>query len=181
MRTSIGRNRLLTADTQRGGLRLIGFLLAVASVIVPAFPLGPLAGPPWMPLAVLWAAYGWAGEAEEAERINPLRGARAPAILAGLGLVQDQLSGGPIGLFVSIYLAAYLIGWITARTMRSPNLWSLWAGFIAMCLGLCGVAAMLAKVALDASGTVVPFAQACAITAVLFPFVRPLYMNVATV
>lgn len=175
------KTALLTPDTQRGGLRLIGFVVAVVSVIVPAFPLGALAAHPLAPMAVLWAAYGWAAEGQEMERIDALRGIRAPATLAALGLLQDQLAGGPLGLYMILYLAAYLIGWITARTMRSPNVWSLWAGFIAMCVGLCGVAALIAPWALDGRFVVWPFAQGCALTAALFPFVRPLYMDTSTV
>jgi hypothetical protein len=171
----------LTPDTQRGGLRLFGFLLAVASVIVPAFPLGPLAAHPLTPLAVLWAAYGWASEVEEMERVSAIRGMRAPATLAALGLLHDQLAGGPMGLYMIIYLSAYLIGWFTARAMRSPNVWSLWAGFIAMGVGLCGVAALVAPWALGGAFKLGPFAQACAVTAVLFPLARPLYMDTSTV
>ncbi len=171
----------LTPDTKRGGLRLIGLMVAVASVIVPAFPLGPAAAHPWTPMAVLWAAYGWASEVEDTERVNAIRGARAPLTLAALGLLQDQLAGGPLGLFMLLYLGAYLIGWIAARAMRSPNIWSLWAGFIAMCVGLCGVAALVAPWALGGAYKLAPFAQACAVTAALFPFVRPLYMETSTV
>lgn len=175
------KSTFLTPDTQRGGLRLIGLIVAVVSVILPAFPLGPLAAHPFTPMAVLWAAYGWAAEAEDTERIDALRGMRAPATLAALGLLQDQLAGGPPGLYMILYLAAYLIGWITARTMRSPNVWSLWAGFIAMCVGLCGVAAVIAPWAVGGHIGIAPFAQACAVTAALFPFVRPLYMDTNTV
>ena len=175
------KTTFFTRDTERGGLRLIGLAVAVVSVILPAFPLGWIATYPWTPLAVLWAAYGWAEEGDDAERVNALRGVRAPATLALLGLVQDQLSGGPLGLYMVIYLLAYLIGWVTARAMRSPNIWSQWAGFIAMCVGLCGVTALLAPWALGGHSRITLFAQSCAVTALLFPLVRPLYMDVNTV
>jgi hypothetical protein len=174
------KTTFFTPDSARGGLRLVGFIVAVASVILPAFPLGPIATHPWTPLAVLWAAYGWASEVEEMERVDPLRGVRAPAILAALGLLQDQLSGGPLGLFMIVYLAAYLIGRVAAGAMRSPNVWSLWAGFIAMCVGLCGVVALIAPWALRGPLDITLFAQSCAVTAALFPLVRPLYMDVST-
>lgn len=174
------KTTFFTPASTRGGLRLVGFFLAVASVVVPAFPLGPLAMHPWTPLAVLWAAYGWAFEVEEMERVDALRGLRAPATLALLGLVQDQLSGGPLGLFMIVYLLAYLIGWVAARAMRSPNVWSLWAGFVAMCAGLCGVVSVVAPSALGGDIELRAFAACCAVTAALFPFVRPLYMDVST-
>lgn len=175
------RTTFFSPDSARGGLRLVGFFVAVASVVLPAFPLGVVATHPWTPLAALWAAYGWASEVEETERVDALRGVRAPATLAALGLLQDQLSGGPLGLFMLVYLLAYLIGWLAARAMRSPNLFSLWAGFIAMCVGLCGVVAVVAPWFLRGPLDIGLFAQSCAVTAALYPLVRPLYMDVNTV
>jgi hypothetical protein len=54
----------LFARPSKETLRALGFTLAVLSVILPALPLGPLFAQPPMPLAVLWAAYGWAAEDE---------------------------------------------------------------------------------------------------------------------
>ncbi|HYD89336.1 MAG TPA: hypothetical protein VEA80_17790 [Vitreimonas sp.] len=151
----------------RRALRAWGLVLAIASVILPALPLGPLFAQPPLPLAVLWAAYGWAAEDES--------GWRAPLTLALLGLVHDQLAGGPYGLFVLIYLSAYLIGRVAAVAMSAPNLVSLWGGFIVTALLtiliVAGVERVLAPIA------VTPYAEAALITAILFPLVRPLYMS----
>jgi hypothetical protein len=65
--------------------------------------------------------------------------------------------------------------------MGAPNLVSLWAGFAAMCLALCGVAWVVAPWALGGGFALAPFALACAVTTALFPLVRPLYMDVSTV
>lgn len=153
----------------RGVLRAWGLALAVASVILPALPMGPLLAQPPLPFAVLWAAYGWAAEDES--------GWRAPIALALLGLLHDQLAGGPYGLFMLIYLAAYLIGRVAAVAMSAPNLVSLWGGFI-VTAGLTvvivmGVARLLAPIA------VAPYVEGALITVVLFPLVRPLYMSSA--
>lgn len=148
-------------------LRAWGLALAIASVILPALPMGPLFAQPPLPLAVLWAAYGWAAEDES--------GWRAPIALALLGLLHDQLAGGPYGLFMMIYLAAYLIGRIAAVVMSAPNLVSLWGGFIATAaltiLIVMGVARLLTPIAVE------PYIEAALITAILFPIVRPLYMS----
>jgi hypothetical protein len=168
-------------DTRRGGLRLAGLGLLAICVVAPAFPLGPLAAPPLTPLAPLWAAYGWASEADEIEKIHRFPGVQAPLALAVIGLIQDQLAGGPLGLFVIINLAAFLIGRFATSAMRSPNILSLWAGFVAMCAGLCGVAALIAPFAIGGPVGLWPFAQSCAVTALLYPLVRPLYMDVSTV
>jgi cell shape-determining protein MreD len=134
-----------------------------------------------MPMAVLWAAYGWAFEADDMERVDPMRGVRAPATLAVLGLLQDQLAGGPLGFYLLVNLFAYLIGHIMARLINAPNVLSLWAGFAATCAALSGVVALLAPWALRGEAMIWPFALGCAVTAALFPLVRPLYLDVRTV
>jgi cell shape-determining protein MreD len=153
----------------RGQLRALGFALAVASVILPALPFGPLFAQPPLPLAVLWAAYGWAAEDES--------GWRAPVTLTVLGLLHDQLAGGPYGLFAVLYLSAFLIGRIAAVAMSAPNLVSLWGGFIVTALITVGVAYVVAPLGLGDNVSVAPYAEAAVITAILFPLVRPLYMS----
>ena len=155
----------------RGVLRAWGLALAVASVILPALPLGPLFAQPPLPLAVLWAAYGWAAEDET--------GWRAPVALAMLGLVHDQLAGGPYGLFAVLYLSAYLIGRVAAVVMSAPNLVSLWGGFIVTALITIVIAYVVAPLGLGRNVSVGPYAEAALITAILFPIVRPLYMSAA--
>jgi hypothetical protein len=155
----------------RGALRAWGLALAVASVVLPALPLGMLFAQPPIPLAVLWAAYGWAAEDES--------GWRAPMALAALGLLHDQLAGGPYGLFMAIYLSAYLIGRTAAVLMSAPNLISLWGGFIVTVLLTIAIAYALARFGLGRNVSVLPYAEAAVITAILFPLVRPLYMSAA--
>jgi len=150
-------------------LRAWGFAFAVASVILPSLPLGPLFAQPPIPLAVLWAAYGWAAEDES--------GWRAPTALALLGLVHDQLAGGPYGLFVVLYLSAYLAGRVFAVLMSSPNLFSLWGGFAATTLITIGIAYFVAPLGLGQNVSIEPYVQTCLITIVLFPLVRSLYMS----
>jgi hypothetical protein len=162
-------NAFQSRAPSRNVLRTWGLALAVLSVILPALPLGPLFAQPPMPLAVLWAAYGWAAEDES--------GWRAPLLLAVLGLLHDQLAGGPYGLFAGIYLAAYLAGRVLAGLMSAPNLVSLWGGFIGTVLFTVGVAYVLARLGLGPNISVLPYAEAAIITAILFPIVRPLYMS----
>jgi hypothetical protein len=157
----------------RGVLRAWGLALAVASVILPALPLGPLFAQPPLPMAALWAAYGWAAEDES--------GWRAPIALALLGLLHDQLAGGPYGLFVALYLSAYLIGRIAAVAMSAPNLVSLWGGFFFTSLLTVAIAWVIAPLGLGRNVSVLGYLEAALITAVLFPLVRPLYMSAAAV
>lgn len=160
---------MIAQAPSRQSLRAWGLLLAVASVILPALPLGPLFAQPPLPLAVLWAAYGWAAEDET--------GWRAPVTLSALGLLHDQLAGGPYGLFVAIYLSAYLAGRAAAVIMSAPNIVSLWGGFAATALVTMGVAWIVAPLGLGRNVSVAPYSEAAAITVLLFPLVRPLYMS----
>lgn len=153
----------------RAALRTWGLALAFLSVILPALPLGPIFAQPPLPLAVLWAAYGWAAEDES--------GWRAPMALAALGLLHDQLSGGPYGLFAVLYLSAFLVGRIAAVVMSAPNIVSLWGGFIVTTLITIGIAYIVAPIGLGRNVSVAPYAEAAVITAILFPLVRPLYMS----
>lgn len=153
----------------RGVLRAWGLALALLSVILPALPLGPLFAQPPLPLAVLWAAYGWAAEDES--------GWQAPLALVALGLVHDQLAGGPYGLFPVLYLSAFLVGRVAAVLMSAPNLVSLWGGFIVTTLITIGIAYFVAPLGLGHNVSVMPYAEAALITAILFPLVRPLYMT----
>jgi cell shape-determining protein MreD len=133
--------------------------------------MGPVIAQPPLPLAVLWAAYGWAAEDES--------GWRAPVTLTVLGLLHDQLAGGPYGLFAVLYLAAYLVGRGAAVIMSAPNLISLWGGFIFTTLVTVAIAAIIAPLALGDNVSILPYAEAATITAILFPLVRPLYMSAA--
>ena len=150
-------------------LRTWGLILAVASVILPSLPLGGVFEQPPIPLAVLWAAYGWAAEDESSWR--------APVVLALLGLLHDQLAGGPYGLFLALYLSAYLIGRVAAVAMSAPNILSLWAGFAVTALITVGIARILAPIGLGSNVSVAGYLSAVLVTIVIFPLVRPLYMS----
>lgn len=147
----------------------LGVLLALASVILPALPFGMVFAQPPVPLAVMWAAYGWASA--------PNPGWAGPVALAAFGLLHDQLAGGPYGLFVALYLAAYLFGRVATGLTSAPSLFSLWGGFILTCGAVTALAAVLAPIALGPRVKVWAFAEAMTITALLFPLARRLYMD----
>lgn len=151
----------------RSSFRFAGLVLAAICVVLPSLPW--FAQPP-VPIAALWCAYGWAAEGDDRWP--------APVTLALLGLAQDQLSGGPLGFYALIFVSAYAVGKIAARTMRSANLISPWVGFAATAAGSCVIAAGLGVMALGASFAAArPYMVAAFITAVLFPLVRPLYLG----
>jgi rod shape-determining protein MreD len=163
------RALLFEPNFKRSTLRLIGLVLATFLVVLPSLPLGPWAVSPPLPIAPLWAAYGWAADGED--------GWRAPVALTMLGLLEDQLSGGPLGFYALIFLLAFFIGRVAANAMRTANLLSPWMGFAATAAGACIVAMAVAHLVLGEGGAIITFAASALITTALFPIVRPLYMG----
>ncbi len=149
-------------------LRRIGWALAAASIVAPALPLGPLFANPPMPFAALWLAFGLAAE----DRGGP----RTFVALFVMGLVHDQLAANPYGVFAFLYLSAYPLGWLAARAMSAPNLIALWGGFIACCVGVALLALAVLGFAFGEGAPMLLLIQTLAVTALLFPVVRPLYM-----
>lgn len=151
-----------------GGAQRLGFALAVLTVVAPALPLGPLAASPPLPLAVLWLAYAWAREGATVWS--------RPATLFVLGLVQDVLSGGPLGLWAGVYVFAFLAGGVIANLTRSFSAVTDWIGFAgaAAAAGLAGL--ILAGLALGGAA-LGPLLWALAVTIALFPLARPLYLQ----
>jgi len=147
----------------------IGLLLAVLCTIAPALPWGGLFAQPPIPMAALWAAYGWAADGQG--------GWRAPAAVVGLGLLQDLAAGGPLGFYAFMFLGAYVIAGFAANAMRSANLLSPWTGFAVTAAGAGVLAALLARVTIGADTGLGPFVAVLGVTALLFPLVRPLYMD----
>ena len=54
---------------------------------------------------------------------------------------------------------------------------ALWGGFIGTALFTIAVAYLLARLGLGPNISVLPYAEAAIITAIVFPIVRPLYMS----
>jgi rod shape-determining protein MreD len=162
---------MFAPGARKGAARAVGLALAIATVIAPALPLGPLVAQPPLPLGVLWAAYGWAADDDGTWR--------RPTLLFALGLLHDQMSGGPFGLYPALYLIAFLMGRFFAAVMSSPNILSLWGGFSATAFATSLAAMAIAPIALGRGASAAPFAQAAAVTALLFPLVRQFYMSTA--
>ena len=163
------RTILFAPNFTRSTLRLTGLVLAIVLVILPSAPWGAWAASPPLPIAPLWAAYGWAADGED--------GWRAPVTLTLLGLLEDQLSGGPLGFYALIFLLAFFIGRVAANAMRTANLISPWMGFAATAAGACIVAMLVGHWVVGEGGAISTFALAALVTTLLFPLVRPLYMS----
>lgn len=161
-------NAALSFAGGRGPARGLGFALALLSVIVPALPLGPLAASPPLPLAVLWLAYGWAREGGSTWR--------RPAALFLLGLLQDQLSGGPIGLWAALYVFSFLAGGVFANATRSFSAITDWIGFAGAAAAAGAVGLALAGMILGGAA-VTPLIWALGVTVALFPLVRGVYLD----
>lgn len=149
--------------------RSFGLLLAIACALVPALPLGGYLSQPPLPFAAIWLAYGWAADGGG--------GWRAPVIIMALGLLQDWLSGGPLGLYALLFVGAYVLGGRAASFMRSANFLSPWMGLGVTLVGVFLLAALCVPLVLGPQTGLGAFGEALVVTGLVFPLVRPLYMN----
>ncbi|MBI1250444.1 MAG: hypothetical protein GC189_03115 [Alphaproteobacteria bacterium] len=163
---------LLAPGARVGARHVIGAILAVLGVIIPALPIGPWAAQPPFPLIALWAAYGWASE--------PNASWRAPLFLFALGALHDQLAGGPYGVFAALYPFGFFVGFYVNRAVRASTLIASWAGFAIVCAAVSGLAAVAAMAAFGRNASAQGFIETAAITALLFPLVRTIYMSDAS-
>ncbi len=152
--------------------RSLGLLVAIACSVSPALPFAAFLTQPPLPFAAMWLAYGWAADGGG--------GWRAPVIILLLGLAQDWLSGGPLGLYALMFMGAYVIGGRAAGVMRSANFLSPWVGLVVTLVGVLALAALAVPLALGPDTGLGAFGITLLVTAALFPLVRPLYMNAKT-
>jgi rod shape-determining protein MreD len=152
----MGRRRRPGLPALLPGATLLG-LLAVA--LVPGAVPGAARIAPFLPLS---AVYFWSLH----------RPALLPSWAAFLaGLLQDILSGGPLGLFALLYLAAAELVTVQRRFLTEAPFSLIWAGFALLALLLAAVAWLLSGLAL---GALVPpgrLAAAAGLTAALYPVI----------
>lgn len=149
--------------------RSFGLLLAIFCSVSPALPYASFLSQPPLPFAAMWLAYGWAADGGG--------GWRAPVVVVFLGLLQDWLSGGPLGLYALMFLGAYILGGQAAGFMRSANFLSPWVGLVVTLVGVFILAVIAVPLALGPDTGLGAFGQTLLLTAALFPLVRPLYMS----
>lgn len=124
-------------------------------------PLSHLLDPGYWPLAPLWAAYGWS-------RGGP--SVRSALVLFALGLLQDTVSGGPLGLWPFAYVGGYAAA-LAVPAGLSENAALARAMAAALALIACFVLAIIT--ASFSLGTMPPlgaFSISLALTALLTPF-----------
>jgi rod shape-determining protein MreD len=142
------------------------FVLGLICVLLSFVPMGRILGTSLMPAFAFMAIYYWAVVRPE---MFP-----ASAVFV-VGLLSDLLSGGPIGLWVFVYLASY---WaiLSQRFLVMNTAFSVfWFGFLLACL----FAGMLAWiVACILFGTFVPLKPVLwhmLMTVALFPLFAGLF------
>lgn len=141
------------------------FYLSAGLVVIYLFaqlsPLAHLLDPGYWPLGPLWAAYGWS-------RGGP--SVRSALALFVLGLLQDTISGGPLGLWPFAYVGAYAAAMaVPAGLSENAAL----ARVIAGALGLTACATLAIITASFSLGTMPPLGPlmvSLGLTALLTPF-----------
>ncbi len=129
-------------------------------------PLALLLDPGLWPLGPLWAAYGWS-------RGGP--SVRSAVVLFALGLLQDVISGGPLGLWPFAYVGAYAAALaVPAGLSENAALARTVAGALAI-IACAALAIVGASFSLGAAPPVGVFFFSLAVTAVIMPFAGLLF------
>jgi len=135
-------------------------LIALAGAVLLALPLRLFEGLAPTPLIPLAAVFHWS--ARDPDRMP------APAVLA-VGLAQDLLTGAPIGLYATLYLAVRWLVLSQDDFLHGRDRGALWGGF-----ALAGAAATVflwGAAGLEAGriASIVPALKQIAFTALLYP------------
>ncbi|WP_029009753.1 rod shape-determining protein MreD [Azospirillum halopraeferens] len=153
----------------RAGRNLAPFAVTVMLVLVAMVPLHIPAYTQVAPALTLMSVYYWV-----IHRPDLLR----PLAVFAIGLLEDLLSGAPLGMNALVLVAAYWVVLSQRRFFLASTFALLWFGFVMIALG----AALLQWAALSAYyATVLPmdagFHQAL-LTIVLFPLFAWLFIRI---
>ncbi len=153
-------DRTLLQRVETGLWGLIPFAISIVLVIICVLPIGVLALGPVMPLLPLMSVYYWAVHRPE---LVPF------AATGAVGLLQDIVSGTPMGLSALLLLAAH--GVVAARNglFRGRSFAVLWFGFSLIALGATMLAWILVSFYFGAFVAASPAAIQLFLTVALYP------------
>ena len=144
-------------------------LVALALVFVTQLPYGIPHFAPVTPLFALMAVFYWS--IYRPEKL-PL-----PAVFA-IGLVQDALGGGPMGLVALMLLAAYGVGVSQRRFFLGKSFVVEWCGFMVIASGVALGAWLVASLYYTTILDPRPFAVQGLLTSALYPCMTWLFVRV---
>ena len=144
-------------------------ILAILGVLISLIPFGLISHWLVFPALALTAVYFWA--INQPSLLPPL-------LIFLIGLTQDFLSGGPIGLWAFVYLVAYASVLSQRSILFAQPFPMIWAGFL--------IVAMIVGVLVWTVGSfyysqplnVMPIALQVLVTAVVYPVMSRIYTHV---
>lgn len=153
----------------QAGRNVAPFAIAVLLMLVGMVPIRLPGWGPVAPQLVLMALFYWA-----IHRPDLLR----PSLAFGLGVLQDLLSGMPVGLSALVYVLVYWVVLSQRRFFLAGSFAMLWLGFLLIAAG----AALVYWLGVSALGLTLvspaPAAAQAALTVALFPVFAWLFMRV---
>ena len=144
-------------------------LLAMAGVLVSLIPFGLVTHWLVFPALALTAVYFWA--------INQ-PSLLPPILIFLIGLAQDFLSGGPVGLWAFVYLVAYA-GVLSQRSILfAQSFPMLWAGFLIVASIVGILVWLVGSFYYSQALNVMPIALQVLVTAMVYPVMNKIYAQV---
>lgn len=156
----IGYRRSVGSRIVRGTTVLVPTLVAFFCVLASILPYGSLGGVPISPLFPLAAIFFF---------ILTRPAFMTPLSVFAIGIFQDLISGGPLGLWALVYLFVYLVTAAQRILFVGRPAGQAWLGFIFTC-ALTGVIVwFLATLFYQAYIPLIPIAGQMLVTALVYP------------
>ena len=144
-------------------------LLALICVLISLIPFGLVTHWLVFPALTLTAIYFWA--------INQ-PSLLPPIVIFMIGLLQDFLSGGPIGLWAFVYLVAFAAVLSQRNILHAQPFPMLWAGFLMMALMVGVILWLVGSFYYSQALNVVPIMLQVVVTALVYPVMNRIFKSV---
>lgn len=146
-------------------------VIALVGVLISLIPLGLVSHWLVFPVLALTAVYFWA--------INQPT-LLPPVLVFVIGLAQDLLSGGPIGLWAFVYLVAYAAILSQRNLLFALPFVMLWGGFLIVAMGAGVLVWMVGSFYYSQVLSFSPIALQVAATALIYPLMSKIFSHVQT-
>ncbi len=162
----LGYRRSLGSRIIRGPAMLVPMLVTTFCVLATVLPYGSLQGIPLAPLFPLAAIFFF---------VLTRPTLMTPLGIFAVGLFHDLISGGPLGLWVLVYEATYLVTSTLRVFFVGRAAGEAWLGFILVVVVAAFLIWLIASLFFQTAVAFVPIAGQAMVTALVYPLLAWLF------